>query len=98
MRQIGHCLLIALVGMSLSVRAQVNSSRSGSTSTAPVRAAADALAIPAGTAIQIDGVFSEEVWSRAPAIDNFIVRTPTEGATPTHRTEAHVLFDQSAIY
>jgi hypothetical protein len=50
------------------------------------------------TAIRIDGSFDEAAWNKAEAITAFVQREPAEGAAPTHRTEARVLFDDTSIY
>ncbi len=52
----------------------------------------------AGSAIRLDGDLSDAAWGEASVISDFIQREPTEGAPPTHRTEARVLFDDVAIY
>ena len=51
-----------------------------------------------GTPIRLDGDLSDEAWRAAGVITGFVQREPTEGAPPTHRTEARVLFDDTAIY
>jgi Domain of unknown function (DUF5916)/Carbohydrate family 9 binding domain-like len=61
-------------------------------------ASAEAVSIPAGTTVAIDGTFDEDIWSRAPLITGFVVRDPHEGATPSHPTDARVLFDGTALY
>jgi hypothetical protein len=55
--------------------------------------------IPAGaTAMLIDGALTEEVWSKAPVISEFVQRRPKEGAAPTFTTEARVVFDATNLY
>jgi hypothetical protein len=49
-------------------------------------------------AIRVDGQLSDAAWGRAEAITSFVQRDPTEGAPPTHRTEARVAYDDEAIY
>lgn len=61
------------------------------------------LAVSAGaqtvaSAIRVDGALTEAAWSRAEPITSFVQRAPNEGAPPTHRTEARVVFDDQAIY
>ena len=51
----------------------------------------------AGAAIRLDGDLSDAAWEAAGVISDFVQREPTEGAPPTHRTEARVLFDEAAI-
>jgi hypothetical protein len=61
------------------------------------------LAMPAAaqstaSAIRVDGEINEAAWSRAEPITAFVQRDPNEGAPPTHRTEARVVYDGAAIY
>jgi hypothetical protein len=46
----------------------------------------------------IDGVLSEELWARAPVVDDFHQVTPAEFAEPSERTEVYVLYDSDALY
>ena len=46
----------------------------------------------------IDGVLSEEVWLRAPIIDDLHQVNPVEFAVPSELTEVRVLYDRDAIY
>ena len=48
--------------------------------------------------INIDGELSEEVYGRIESITGFIQSLPDEGAAPTERTEAWILFDDENIY
>jgi hypothetical protein len=48
--------------------------------------------------VRLDGDLSDAAWAEASAITHFVQREPTEGAPPTFRTEARVLFDDTAIY
>jgi hypothetical protein len=68
----------------------------------PPVAAADAtsthLAGRAGVPIRLDGDLSDEAWQEAAIIKDFVQREPSEGAAPTFRTVARVLFDDAAIY
>src|SRR5439155_17133680 len=49
-------------------------------------------------AITIDGLPTEPEWQSAPAETGFVQSDPDQGATPTYRTEARVLYDDDAIY
>ena len=60
--------------------------------------AIDAIAVPATSPIVVDGKLNEEVWQRAPVINEFVQREPAEGQAPTMRTEARVAFDAGALY
>jgi len=46
----------------------------------------------------IDGVLNEEVWQRAPVIDDLHQVSPVEFAEPSQRTEVYVLYDRDALY
>ena len=64
----------------------------------PTAAAGQAVAVPSGSPIVLDGRFNEEVWQQAPAISEFQQREPAEGQAPTHRTEARMAYDDAALY
>ncbi len=65
-------------------------------SDAPARVAV--AAVPAATAIRVDGDLTDEVWQRAPVITGFKQRDPRDGAPATFETEARVAYDDAAIY
>jgi len=46
----------------------------------------------------IDGDLSEEMWRRAPLVDDFHQVSPVEFDAPTERTEVYVLYDRDALY
>jgi hypothetical protein len=54
--------------------------------------------VPEATAVKIDGELNDEVWRKAPIIDEFLQRDPREGAPPTFKTEARVAYDSTALY
>jgi uncharacterized protein DUF5916/cellulose/xylan binding protein with CBM9 domain len=89
------CLLVSgLAGAALEAR-RADGPGSGTRRSAP----AAAVAIHVGTeTIRIDGDLSEEIWTKAPPITEFLQRDPQEGGKPTHETEARVLFDDAALY
>ena len=58
----------------------------------------EAVAVPANSPIVLDGRFSEEIWQRAPPVVEFQQREPAEGQPPTLRTEARMVYDDSALY
>jgi hypothetical protein len=60
--------------------------------------AVEAIAIPATSPIILDGKLNEEIWQRAPPIVDFVQRDPDEGQPATMRTEAHVAYDDNALY
>ncbi|HLG57184.1 MAG TPA: DUF5916 domain-containing protein [Vicinamibacterales bacterium] len=49
-------------------------------------------------AIVLDGELEDAAWLRAVLVTTFVQRDPLEGASPTFRTEARVVYDASAIY
>ena len=53
---------------------------------------------PGATAILIDGELNEASWAKAPLIADFVQRRPSEGAAPSFKTEARVLFDAANLY
>jgi hypothetical protein len=46
----------------------------------------------------IDGVMNEEIWQRAPVVDDLHQVSPVEFAEPSERTEVHILYDRDALY
>ena len=46
----------------------------------------------------IDGDLGEEIWVRAPLVDDFHQVSPVEFDAPTERTEVYVLYDRDALY
>ena len=48
--------------------------------------------------IRIDGTFDEAAWGRAEVATGFTQFQPDEGAAATERTEARILYGESAIY
>lgn len=48
--------------------------------------------------VDVDGRLDESVWRRATWIDDFIQRTPIEGARPTVRTEVAFVYDDETLY
>ena len=82
----------ALIGISTQTAAN-------GTASSPARvASAEAMSIPPGMSVQIDGVLEDAAWAKAPVINGFVVRDPNEGAAPTHPTDARVLFDATSLY
>jgi hypothetical protein len=64
----------------------------------PATVVIDAQAIPANSAMTVDGKLSEPVWEQATPIGEFVQRDPAEGAAPSQRTEARIVFDDKALY
>jgi hypothetical protein len=46
----------------------------------------------------VDGSLDEAVWAGAPAITDFVMKEPVEGAAPTERTEVRFVYDDDALY
>jgi hypothetical protein len=58
----------------------------------------DAVQVPASTPLVIDGRLTEDVWERAPSINEFIQREPAEGEVPSQRTDARIAYDDAALF
>ncbi len=54
--------------------------------------------IGAGEGPEIDGVLTDAVWQRASVIEDFRQVFPTQGATPTERTQVFLLYDDTTLY
>jgi len=48
--------------------------------------------------IKIDGRLNESDWERAQFVSDFLQKEPDEGAPPTNKVEAAILYDDDAIY
>ena len=57
-----------------------------------------ATAVPATTAVRVDGDLTDEVWQKAPVITGFKQRDPQDGAPATFETEARLAYDDNALY
>src|SRR4051812_46523366 len=98
MRKLGGFLVVAtLLGSALHAERDSAPSVRDTVPRAP-RAIAATLVAPGSAAIQIDGEFTEEVWSTAQTVADFQQRDPHEGAAPTHQTEVRVAYDETALY
>jgi Domain of unknown function (DUF5916) len=58
----------------------------------------DAIAVPSGTPMVVDGKLNEPVWEQAPSISEFVQREPADGEPPSQRTDVRVAFDETAVY
>jgi hypothetical protein len=54
--------------------------------------------IQGAAAIVLDGNLDDAAWQQAVPTTSFVQRDPLEGASPTFKTEARVVYDDSAIY
>ena len=50
------------------------------------------------TAITLDGVLDEPIWSTAPTIGGLTQRQPEQGQVPTERTDVTLLYDRDFLY
>jgi hypothetical protein len=64
----------------------------------PPSTATTATALRALTAPIIDGRDNDEIWQRAPLIDQFLEYDPNEGAETRFRTNARVAYDDRNLY
>lgn len=60
--------------------------------------AAAATRIEASAAPTIDGVLNEPMWQEAALLGELTQVIPTEGGTPSQRTEVRLAFDRDALY
>jgi hypothetical protein len=88
----------ALLGVCLLARGVPIVAHRTSTEGAAAVAVAEAVAVRDAMALKLDGDLTDEVWSRAKPIDDFIQREPNEGAPPSYATQAKVAFDARHIY
>ena len=51
-----------------------------------------------GDQIRIDGLLSEDLWSRVPMASGFIQQEPEEGSPATERTEVRIAYGEDALY
>ena len=49
-------------------------------------------------AVRVSGRMTDELWRTAAATDAFVQREPTDGASPSERTEFRVAYDASTLY
>jgi hypothetical protein len=82
---------VAALLLALTAAAQAAAPASAGNRVAAVR-------IDAASAARLTGHLAEDVLASAPAISDFVQREPNEGASPSFRTEAHVLYDDNALY
>lgn len=93
-----HTTLCALAGLAVLSGSERGLSARGSGSAPGPRSIAATPIAAGATAILIDGEPNETAWSRAPLITDFVQRRPAEGAAPTFKTDARVLFDAANLY
>ncbi len=52
----------------------------------------------AGESVRLDGLLTEDVWSRTVALGGFIQREPEQGAAATEQTEVRIAYDDATLY
>jgi Domain of unknown function (DUF5916)/Carbohydrate family 9 binding domain-like len=57
-----------------------------------------AASIAGNAAIVLDGELNDAGWQQAEPVTTFVQRDPLEGAAPSFKTEARVVYDSTAIY
>ena len=57
-----------------------------------------ATSITGNAAIVVDGELDDASWQQAVPVTTFVQRDPLEGAAPSFKTEARVVYDSTAIY
>ncbi len=62
------------------------------------RRAIEALRIPDGQRVTLDGRFDEPFWANAIPSGDFVQIDPANGQAPTERTEVRIAFDADALY
>jgi len=62
------------------------------------RPSVQAVRVPEGVEIRVDGWLNEEVWRQAIPITDFRQQDPIEGAEPSEPTEIRILYDDRALY
>ena len=91
---------VVFCGMVLGVKGPVvvaeRAALRGTTASPRTTLSLDALAVPAGSPVVVDGNLDEALWGTAPRIENFLQREPHEGAPASHATQVQVAFDSTS--
>jgi len=77
---------VALIGTALPASAQEG------------RVEASRIPATAVESVRLDGLLSEDLWSSADVMTDFIQREPVEGAPASERTEVRVVFNDDMLY
>ena len=64
----------------------------------PAEPATKSAVVTPTTAITLDGVLDEPIWSTAPTIGELTQRQPEQGRAPTERTDVTLLYDRDYLY
>lgn len=66
--------------------------------TSDTRPSVEAVRIPEGMSVRLDGFLDDEAWALAEPITDFRQQEPVEGGEPSERTEIRILYDDQALY
>lgn len=92
-------LVVTSVALSLcSLVAEASAQTPSSDVMTAGRRTVQAVRIPDGEHITLDGVLDEAVWKRTAPATGFIMQDPTLGGTPTEPTEVHFAFNADHLY
>jgi hypothetical protein len=92
-------LVVTSVALSLcSLVAEASAQTPSSDIMSAGRRIVQAVRIPEGEHITLDGVLDEAVWRRTAPATGFIMQDPTLGGTPTESTEVHFAFNTDHLY
>jgi hypothetical protein len=91
-------LVAGLLCLSVVPPARAADGRLGGARVPPGARSVAAVAAGGATAVKLDGDLNDGAWAKAPVIADFVQREPNEGKAPTLRTEARVIFDNTALF
>jgi hypothetical protein len=102
-RMVGFLCMVLLTLSAVPARAEgpgrpTVPSRDARSGAARSGARIEAVELPAGTAMRLDGDFSDAAWELAAPMTGFVQREPREGAAPTYPTEVRVVYDRTYLY
>jgi hypothetical protein len=87
-----------IAGLAAAIVLTMKAASAGAAPPAGVALLHEALQIPASSPLTLDGKLTEEIWTQAPSINEFVQRDPAEGSPPSQRTDARIVFDATALY
>jgi len=70
----------------------------GQSQSEAARPSAEAVRIPSGMDIRIDGSLDDDAWALAVPITDFRQQDPVEGGVPSEASEIRILYDADALY
>lgn len=92
-RKIPHALAATLVALMPGLPSGVQAQQGGETGPALV-----AYRLPDGATIRLDGHLDDAGWQDAQPVSDFTQQEPSEGGTPSRRTEIRVAYDAKYLY